>query len=148
MATTAERLKEIMKIRNMKQVDIIERTGINKGALSSYLSGRYLPKQDNIYKLSQVLRVNPAWLMGLDVPMEIPHLAGMGETNLSAESEKLAEAISMYNIYENASPEIKQSIDNLIELARKIPQVPQLDIEKLKSEQSRAEVPHLKKDKQ
>lgn len=72
MATTAERLKEIMSIRDIKQSEIIEKTGINKGALSSYISGRYLPKQDNIYKLAKVLCVNPAWLMGLDVPMEPP----------------------------------------------------------------------------
>ena len=70
MATTSERLREIISIRNVKQVDLIEQTGISKGALSSYLSGRYVPKQDNIYKLSKVLGVNPAWLMGLDVPME------------------------------------------------------------------------------
>lgn len=44
MATTAERLKEIMSIRDIKQSEIIEKTGINKGALSSYISGRYLPK--------------------------------------------------------------------------------------------------------
>ena len=72
MATTAERLKEIMSIRDIKQSEIIEKTGINKGALSSYISGRYLPKQDNIYKLAKVLCVNPAWLMGLDVSMEPP----------------------------------------------------------------------------
>ena len=70
MAKTSERLQEIISIRNIKQVEIIEKTGISKGALSSYLSGRYVPKQNNIYKLAQVLNVNPAWLMGLDVPMD------------------------------------------------------------------------------
>lgn len=29
-----------------------------------------MPKQRNIYKMAQVLDVNEAWLMGLDVPME------------------------------------------------------------------------------
>ena len=76
MATTAERLREILSIRDIKQVEITEKTGISKGALSSYLSGRYIPKQDNIYKLAKVLDVNPAWLMGLDVPMEAPAAGG------------------------------------------------------------------------
>ncbi len=76
MATTAERLREILSIRDIKQVEITEKTGISKGALSSYLSGRYIPKQDNIYKLAKVLDVNPAWLMGLDVPMETPAAGG------------------------------------------------------------------------
>jgi SOS-response transcriptional repressors (RecA-mediated autopeptidases) len=70
MDTIANRIRQGMEIRNMKQVDIIERTGINKGALSSYISGKYAPKQNNIYKIAQALDVNEAWLMGHDVPME------------------------------------------------------------------------------
>ena len=70
MATISERLREGMNLRGLKQVDIIEMTGINKGALSSYLSGKYKPKQDNIYLLAKALDVNEAWLMGYDVPIE------------------------------------------------------------------------------
>lgn len=54
------------------QADIVKKTGINKGALSSYLTGRYIPKQSNIYKLAEILDVSPAWLMGFDVPMHEP----------------------------------------------------------------------------
>ena len=67
---TAHRLKEGMELRNLKQVDLVEMTKINKGALSSYLSGKYSPKQDNIYKLAMALNVSEAWLMGYDVPIE------------------------------------------------------------------------------
>lgn len=70
MKTTAERIKEGMEIRDLKQADLVEKTGISKGALSSYISGRYVPKQNNIYLISKALDVNEAWLMGLDVPME------------------------------------------------------------------------------
>lgn len=76
MSNTSERLKKIISERGVKQVELIERTGISKGALSSYISGRYDPKQDNLYKLAKVLDVNPAWLMGLDVPMEPAAPAG------------------------------------------------------------------------
>ena len=69
MATTAERIKEALDISGMKQADLIRLTGINKGALSSYISGRYTPKQNNIYLIARALNVNEAWLMGLDVPM-------------------------------------------------------------------------------
>lgn len=72
MEKTAERIKEAMKIREMSQSDIIERTGINKGALSSYISGRYKPKQTNTYLLAKALNVSEAWIMGEDVPMERP----------------------------------------------------------------------------
>ncbi len=70
MKTTAERIKEGMEYRNLKQADLVERTGISKGALSSYISGRYVPKQNNIYLISKALNVSESWLMGLDVPME------------------------------------------------------------------------------
>lgn len=70
MTTIAERLRTGMELRNLKQADIIERTGINKGALSSYLSGKYEPKQKNILLLAKALDINENWLMGYDVPME------------------------------------------------------------------------------
>lgn len=70
MATLAERLREGMRINGFRQSDVVQRTGINKGALSSYLSGRYEPKQNNIYLLAKALNVSEAWLMGADVPME------------------------------------------------------------------------------
>lgn len=65
-----KRIKEAMIKEGLKQADIVKKTGINKGALSSYISGKYEPKQTNIYKLAKVLGVTPAWLMGYDVQME------------------------------------------------------------------------------
>lgn len=70
MKTTAARIKEGMEIRHLKQADLVEMTGISKGALSSYISGRYIPKQNNIFLISKALDVNESWLMGNDVPME------------------------------------------------------------------------------
>lgn len=70
MKTTAERIREGMEIRGLKQTDLVERTGISKGALSSYISGRYVPKQNNIHLISKALGVSEAWLMGNDVPMD------------------------------------------------------------------------------
>ncbi|MDE6661982.1 MAG: helix-turn-helix domain-containing protein [Lachnospiraceae bacterium] len=70
MKTIAERIREGMELRNLKQADLVEKTGISKGALSSYISGRYEPKQNNIYLIAKALSVNEAWLMGVDVPME------------------------------------------------------------------------------
>ena len=70
MAEFKDRLAFAINRAGLKQADIVSRTGITKSALSSYLSGKYLAKQDNTYKLALVLDVNEAWLMGLDVPME------------------------------------------------------------------------------
>ena len=70
MKTIAHRIKEGLELRNLKQADLVEMTGISKGALSSYISGRYIPKQNNIYLISKALNVSEAWLMGNDVPVE------------------------------------------------------------------------------
>lgn len=64
------RLQEAMKVRGMKAVQLSQKTGISKSALSHYINGRVSPKQDRIYLLSEALRVDPARLMGYDVPME------------------------------------------------------------------------------
>ena len=70
MATISERIKNGLTLRNMKQADLVEKTGIGKSSISTYISGSYEPKQKNIYKIAKALDVNEAWLMGLDVPME------------------------------------------------------------------------------
>lgn len=64
-----DRLIEAMKIRSVSAADLCRLTGIDKSSLSRYRSGAYKPNQLNTYLLAQALRVNPAWLMGFDVPM-------------------------------------------------------------------------------
>lgn len=69
-AETKDRIKEALEIRDMKQSELVERTGIDKGQMSSYISGKYKPKQKNLHLMAKVLSVDEAWLMGYDVPME------------------------------------------------------------------------------
>ncbi len=64
-----DRLQEAMRVRGMRAVDLVERTGIPKGTISYYISGKTEPKADRLYILAQVLDVNEAWLLGYDVPM-------------------------------------------------------------------------------
>ena len=66
----AIRLRKAMDARGKKQADLMRETGLDRGAISSYLSGKYEPKQKAIYKLSQALDVSEAWLLGYEVPME------------------------------------------------------------------------------
>ena len=69
-AETKDRIRQALEIRGIKQSELVERTGIDKGQMSSYLSGKYKPRQKNIDLIAQTLSVNEAWLMGFDVPME------------------------------------------------------------------------------
>ena len=57
-------------MRGMKQIELADKTGIDKGQISSYLSGKYKPEQENLTLMAVALDVSEYWLMGLDVPME------------------------------------------------------------------------------
>ena len=65
-----DRIKQALALRNMKQVELVEKTGIDKSQISSYLSGKYKPKQENLSLIARALDVDVYWLMGQDVPME------------------------------------------------------------------------------
>ena len=64
------RIAKALSIRGMKQYELCEKTKIPKSAISQYISGAFLPKQDRIFLIAQALNVDPVWLMGYDVPME------------------------------------------------------------------------------
>lgn len=70
MEPISERIQKGLVFRNMKQADLVKKTGIGKSSISTYLSGSYEPKQKNICKMAKALNVNEAWLRGYDVPME------------------------------------------------------------------------------
>ncbi len=69
-ASTSERLREAMNAAGKKQADLVRETGLDRGAISSYLSGKYEPKQTAINKLAIALDVSEMWLWGYDVPKE------------------------------------------------------------------------------
>ena len=64
------RIKQGLQMRNMKQAELAEKTGIDKGQISSYLSGKYKPKQENLSLMAVALDVSEYWLMGMDVAIE------------------------------------------------------------------------------
>ena len=68
----ATRLRRAMDAAGKKQADLVRETGLDRGSISSYLSGKYEPKQKAIYKLAAALDVSEAWLMGYDIPKERP----------------------------------------------------------------------------
>ena len=84
------RLKKALSIRNMRQADLAEKTKIPKSAISHYLSGSFVPKQDRAFIIAKALGVNPAWLMGFDAPMEIDDIKKIPPTEAElSEGEKL-----------------------------------------------------------
>lgn len=82
MEPICKRIQTALDIRGMKQVDLVNLTGIGKSSISTYLSGEYEPKQKNLYKIAKALDVSESWLMGYDVPMERQELIPNNITNL------------------------------------------------------------------
>lgn len=66
----AERLTQALDLRGLSAADLSRATGVSEGTISCYKKGKYQAKQNRVYDFARVLRVDPAWLMGYDVPME------------------------------------------------------------------------------
>lgn len=68
--TFANRLSKIMTIRNIKPIELSNKTGIAKSQISHWLAGTYKAKQDSLTVLAEFFDVDETWLMGFDVPMK------------------------------------------------------------------------------
>lgn len=117
MSSTANRLKEAMLIKGLRQSDLSEKTGIVKSAISQYLSGKVTPKQDKIFLLSEALSVSPAWLMGADVPMEKhtePYYTNEETARIAQELKDNPNGRILFDASRDLSPEDVKIVLNLI----------------------------------
>ena len=85
LAELRDRLSEALARKGWKAVDLVEKTGVPKGAISYYLAGKSKPKTDRLYIIAQALDVSEAWLLGYDVPM--------GRTDDQKKNDQLAKLI-------------------------------------------------------
>lgn len=113
------RLKKALSLRNMRQSDLCEKTNIPKSAISHYLRGSFVPKQDRAYIIAKALDVNPAWLMGFDAPMEIEDVKKAPDEDQLTEGEKLMLKL-FRQIPEDRQPEALE----LLRVALKMQQKP------------------------
>lgn len=90
----SNRLNYAIKYRNIKQIDLAKHLNIDRATINNYLKGKYEPRQDRLYLISNYLNVDPAWLMGYDVPMERSEVTQIKNDKLNAiisSVEKLSE---------------------------------------------------------
>lgn len=66
-----DRLIQVLREKNITPKELSEKTGIPKSSISQYMSGYAKPKQDRIYLISKALDINPTWLLGYDVDINI-----------------------------------------------------------------------------
>ncbi len=113
IATFAERLAEAMRIREVSQTELHNRTGINKSSISTYLKGEYEAKQNKVYEIARALNVSEAWLMGYDVGMNSESNdteKKNGEAGTGGDGAANADEASVLSQYRRLSPEGKQYI--------------------------------------
>lgn len=53
------------------------RADIKEASISQYVNGVHKPSNINAGKMAEVLKVNPLWLMGFDVPMRDDIISGI-----------------------------------------------------------------------
>ena len=109
ITNTSNRLKEIMKEENLKQVDIIKKASyfsskynakITKTDLSQYVAGKVEPGQAKLFVLTSALNVNEAWLMGYDVPKARGTIISTDHINISDDVLYAINILSSVNGYE------------------------------------------------
>lgn len=72
VSNSKQRINELMSYFGLNQTELCRKTGLQKSALSNYLNGDREPRQNQISLIADPFGVNPAWIMGYDVPMLLP----------------------------------------------------------------------------
>ena len=77
MATSTERINQIMKEKKLRQIDVLNlakpfqqkyNIKFSKSHLSQYVNGKSNPDNEKIFLLSKIFGVTEAWLLGYNVP--------------------------------------------------------------------------------
>ena len=132
-ALTAERIKEAMNDMHMTQQELADKSQIGKSSISHYVNGSNEPGNKSAYALAQVLKVNPAWLMGLDAPKHasetvkasfVKYLSGgekisidLTDDNARAELEHI---FNLYESYQGAIPQVREAVEALLKPSRSV----------------------------
>ena len=120
---TAKRIREALEDLNMTQQELADLSQIGKSSISHYVNGSNEPGNKSAYSLAQVLKVNPAWLMGLDAPKYLPPKQPLFSEPIESMKRKqdIEKAIEMYEKYINAIPQVQDAVDALLKVPRPDP---------------------------
>lgn len=131
------RLKELLNESGDTQNEMARKTGLTKSAISNYINGTREPRQDAVLKISNTYNVNPAWLMGCDVPKyenkrddkdiasffdELLNDDSINKKDIEevkailekADADKASKAFKMYDLFLNAPSHIQSAVESLL----------------------------------
>ena len=106
ISNSNDRIRYLMDYFGLNQTEFSLRANIQKSTLSNYLTGCRIPRQDQIDAISMAFNVNPAWLMGYDVPM----------FNEIHEKDYSDEEIMIIKAYRKADLHIKEAVNKLLDV--------------------------------
>lgn len=81
---TAKRLSLALSNAGMKPQELADKSGVSKASISQYVNGSHAPSNISSGKMASILKVNPLWLMGFDVPMLEDNSTNTQQTTLAA----------------------------------------------------------------
>lgn len=127
-SNTSERLKQLMKDRSLRQVDVLNmakpfcdehNVKLGKNDLSQYVSGKVEPGQEKLAILGNTLGVSEAWLMGYDVPMERSEPQGISPLPSEPQEREKEDLNDSFAILSRKAKKLTpEQKDKLLELAR------------------------------
>lgn len=158
MSDFVKRLNQLMNENKISQNKLSEITGITQSSISDWANGKYKPRQDKVYLLSEALKVSPAYLLGYS---DNKNLDQKSITNNTSKIDKLfnqlndegkEKAISYtqdlvdsgkYSIDQNLSRATQAEIDQEVEAYRK-----ELELQARTAKSSQSEATKEPKNKQ
>lgn len=66
-----KRLTKALSLRGISQSELARKLNIHRATINNYISGKHEPSRDRIDEIAKYLKVNPTWLLGYDVDVEI-----------------------------------------------------------------------------
>jgi len=101
------RLLKSIANKRISASDLSRETGIDKAAISNYINGKYVPKQDKCYLLARALDVDPGWLMTGDEPLRRSRL------EYAVLKEEESELLTKWR---QAEPSIRTAVKKLLDM--------------------------------
>ena len=112
-------LKQLRRMRKMTQKDLAEATGLSIGSIQGYEQGKYLPKAEQIRKLSKALNVSFHELDPLFPDEEGMYYADEITTPPTRDSDLKEDLL---NNYEKLNIDGKLRVNEHVELLLKVPE--------------------------
>lgn len=107
-ALFCQRLNEALSTKRIKQSELSQKTGINKGLISRYVRGEVQPIGKNLVKIAQVLDVSPFWLYGVEkLPEE--DMAFFDDFNDVKPMRLTKDERDLIEMYRNAEPILRKT---------------------------------------